>query len=227
MKKINNIYIMKNSINNKWTIDLIKNKVKILKNNEVYRIGDILCCSCYNHKNSLLAKEILSKEIYKNTLLYQYFSSNKDFLEILLQNKNKINKYFDNNYIVLHVRTGDDLRNRGLTQNNIDLLVFKLNKFPLNKKVIIITALHYGHSDESELFDSKKFVFTEKNYNTNIQKIYLLISQINHDVYDIISNKDIDLDLLNLVFCENLVASESCGKFAKIIFKYHNEIKKM
>ena len=41
----------------------------------------------------------------------------------------------------------------------------------------------------------------------------------------IVLNKDIDLDLLNLVFCENLVASESCGKFAKIILKYHNEIK--
>ena len=218
---------MKNNINNKWTLDNIKNKVKILKNNEVYRIGDILCCSSYNHKNSLLAKEILSKEIYKNTILYQYFSSNKDFLHILLQNKYKINKYYNDNYIVLHIRTGDDLGNRGLTQNNIDLLIFKLNKFSINKKVIIITALHYGHSEESNLFESKKFVFNEKNYNTNIQKIHLLISQINHEVYDIISNKDIDFDLLNLVFCENLVASESCGKFAKIILKYHNEIKKM
>ena len=46
-------------------------------------------------------------------------------------------------------------------------------------------------------------------------------------VDDIISNKDIDLDLLNLVFCKNLVASESCGNFAKIILKYHQEIKKI
>ena len=84
----------------------------------------------------------------------------------------------------------------GLTQNNIDLLIFKLNKFPLNKKVIIITALHYGHSEKSTIFESKKFVFNEKNYNTNIQKILLLISQINHEVYDIISHKNIDLDLL-------------------------------
>lgn len=218
---------MKNSINNKWTLDNIKNKVKILKNNEVYRFGDILLCNCYNHKNSILAKEILSKQIYKNTLLYQYFSSNNDFLQILLQNKNKINKYYDDNYIVLHVRTGDDLKVRGLTKNNIDILIFKLNKYSLNKKVIIITALHYGHSEESELFKSKKFVYNDTNYNINIQKIHNLISQINHEVYDIISNKDIDLDLLNLVFCKNLVASESCGKFAEIIIKYNNEIKKI
>jgi hypothetical protein len=215
---------MKNSINNKWTLDLIKNKVKVLKNNEVYRIGDILLCDCYNHKNSLLAKEILSKEIYKNTLLYQYFNSDNNFLQILLQNKIKS---FDDDYIVLHIRTGDDLKKRGLTQDNINLLLTKLNKFPLNKKVIIITALHYGHSEQSTLFDSKKFCYNQNNYNTNIQKIRLFISQIKHEVKDIISNKDIDLDLLKLVFCENLVASESSGNFAKIIIKYHNEIKKI
>ena len=218
---------MKNNINNKWTLDNIKNKVKILQNNEVYRIGDILLCDCYNHKNSLLAKEILSNQIYKNTLLYQYFSSNNDFLHILLQNKNKINKYFDDNYIVLHIRTGDDLKKRGLTQNNINLLIFKLNKFPLNKKVIIITALHYGHSKQSNLFQSKKYIYNQKNYYTNIQNIHKLICKINHQVEDIVSNKDIDLDLLNLVFCKNLVASESSGNFAKIILKYHNEIKKI
>lgn len=227
MKKINSIYIMKNSINSRWTLDLIKDKVKVLKNNEVYRIGDILLCDCYNHKNSLLAKEILSNKIYKNTLLYQYFNSSNDFLKILLENKNKINKYFNDNYIVLHIRTGDDLKKRGLTQDNINLLVSKLNRFPLNKKVIIITALHYGHAEQSTLFDSKKFIYNQKNYDTNIQKIQLLISKINHQVEDIISNKDIDLDLLNLVFCENLVASESSGNFAKIIIQYHNQIKKI
>jgi hypothetical protein len=216
---------MKNSINSKWTLDLIKNKVKILEDNEVYRIGDILLCDCYNHKNSILAKEILSKEIYKNTLLYKYFNSSNSFLEILLQNKNKVNKYYDDNYIILHIRTGDDLIKRGLTQKNINLLISKLNQYSLNKKVIIITALHYGHSKKSTLFDSKKFIYNENNYKTNIEKIHLLISQINHEVEDIISNKDIDLDLLNLVFCKNLVASETSGNFAKIIIKYHNYLK--
>lgn len=216
---------MKNSINSKWTLDLIKNKVKILEDNEVYRIGDILLCDCYNHKNSILAKEILSKEIYKNTLLYKYFNSSNSFLEILLQNKNKVNKYYDDNYIILHIRTGDDLIKRGLTKKNINLLISKLNQYSLNKKVIIITALHYGHSKKSTLFDSKKFIYNENNYKTNIEKIHLLISQINHEVEDIISNKDIDLDLLNLVFCKNLVASETSGNFAKIIIKYHNYLK--
>ena len=56
---------MKNSINSKWTLDLIKYKVKILEDNEVYRIGDILLCDCYNHKNSILAKNSLKLLIPK------------------------------------------------------------------------------------------------------------------------------------------------------------------
>ena len=61
---------MKNQINNKWNIDIIKNKVKILKDNEIYRIGDVLCI---NNKNSLVVKEIMSNEIYKNKLLLPIF----------------------------------------------------------------------------------------------------------------------------------------------------------
>ena len=75
---------MKNEINNKWNIQTIKNKVKILKNNEIYRIGDILHI---NNINSKIVKEIMSNEIYKNKLLYQYFDSKKnDFIEILNKN---------------------------------------------------------------------------------------------------------------------------------------------
>ena len=83
---------------------------------------------------------------------------------------------------------GNPLRNHNL--GNIIIIL-------INKKVIIITALHYGHSEESELFKSKKFVYNDTNYNINIQKIHNLISQINHEVYDIISNKDIDRWLSN------------------------------
>ena len=61
---------MKNDINNKWGIDKIKDKVKVLKDNEIYRIGDVLCM---NNKKSLIVKEIMSNEIYKDKLLYQYF----------------------------------------------------------------------------------------------------------------------------------------------------------
>jgi hypothetical protein len=52
-----------------------------------------------------------------------------------------------------------------------------------------------------------------------------LISEIDHELEDIISNEDIDLDFLNLVFCENLVALDTAGGFAKCINKYHKRYK--
>ena len=61
---------MKNQSNIKWDIENIKKKIKILKDNEIYRIGDILHM---NNINSKIVKEIMSNEIYKNKLLYQYF----------------------------------------------------------------------------------------------------------------------------------------------------------
>ena len=57
---------MKNSINSKWTLDLIKYKVKILEDNEVYRIGDILLCDCYNHKNSIFHRCKVLHQILKS-----------------------------------------------------------------------------------------------------------------------------------------------------------------
>ena len=66
---------MKNQSNIKWDIEnIIKKKIKILKDNEIYRIGDILHI---NNINSKIVKEIMSNEIYKNKLLYQYFDSKK------------------------------------------------------------------------------------------------------------------------------------------------------
>ena len=216
---------MKNQINNKWNIDIIRNKVKILKDNEIYRIGDVLCI---NNKNSLVVKEIMSNEIYKDKLLYQYFDSDseKNFFEILNNNKNKINKYFDDNYIVMHVRSGDDINGRCLTDSNKKKFLDKLKQYDLDKKVIIVTAMHYGHNtNSSKFYSGKSYCYNDNNYNENLKKIHKLVSEMDHELEDIISNEDIDLDFLNLVFCENLVALDTAGGFAKTVIKYHKKYK--
>ena len=215
---------MKNQINNKWNIDIIKNKVKILKDNEIYRIGDVLCI---NNKNSLVVKEIMSNHIYKNKLLYQYFDSHSnDFFEIINKNKNKINKYFDDNYIVMHVRSGDDINGRCLTDSNKKKFLDKLKQYGLDKKVIIVTAMHYGHNtNSSKFYSGKSYCYNDNNYNENLKKIHKLVSEMDHELEDIISNEDIDLDFLNLVFCENLVALDTAGGFAKTVIKYHKKYK--
>ena len=202
---------MKNKINNKWSIDKIKDKIKVLKDNEIYRIGDVLCI---NNKKSAVVKEIMSNEIYNN------------FFQILLKNKDKITKYFDDNYILMHIRLGDDLNGRCLTDSNKKKFLEKLNEFDVNKKLIIITAMHYGHNlNSSKFYSGKTYCYNDKSYNENLNKIHKLISEIDHELDDIISNEDIDLDYLNLVFCDNLVALDSAGGFAKSVIKFHKEYK--
>ena len=215
---------MINKINNKWNINIIKDKIKVLKDNEIYRIGDVLCI---NNKNSAIVKEIMSNEIYKDKLLYQYFKNeSKDFYDILIKNKNKIDKYFDDNYIVMHIRLGDDLNGRCLTESNKKKFLDKLKQFDLNKKVIIITAMHYGHnSNSSKFYSGKSYCFNDKSYDENIFNVHKLISDMDHEVDDIISNYNIDLDYLNLVFCENLVALDTAGGFAKSVIKFNKKYK--
>lgn len=215
---------MINKINNKWNINIIKDKIKVLKDNEIYRIGDVLCI---NNKNSAIVKEIMSNEIYKDKLLYQYFNNeSKDFYDILIKNKNKIDKYFDDNYIVMHIRLGDDLNGRCLTESNKKKFLNKLKQFDLNKKVIIITAMHYGHnSNSSKFYSGKSYCFNDKSYDENIFNVHKLISDMDHELEDIISNDNIDLDYLNLVFCENLVALDTAGGFAKSVIKFNKKYK--
>lgn len=216
---------MKNDINKKWTIDKIKDKVKVLKDNEIYRIGDVLCM---NNKNSLIVKEIMSNEIYKDKLLYQYFENeSNDFFDILIKNKDKINEYFNDDYVVMHIRTGDDLNGRCLTDSNRRKFLDKLKEFDVNKKVIIITAMHYGHNlNSSKFYSGKTYCYNDKSYDENIAKIHKLVSEMNHELEDIVSNDDIDSDFLNLVFCENLIALDTAGGFAKCVNKFHKRNKK-
>ena len=216
---------MKNDINKKWTIDKIKDKVKVLKDNEIYRIGDVLCM---NNKKSLIVKEIMSNEIYKDKLLYQYFENeSNDFFDILIKNKDKINEYFNDDYVVMHIRTGDDLNGRCLTDSNIRKFLDKLKQFDVNKKVIIITAMHYGHNlNSSKFYSGKTYCYNDKSYDENIAKIHKLVSEMNHELEDIVSNDDIDSDFLNLVFCENLIALDTAGGFAKCVNKFHKRNKK-
>lgn len=207
-------------MNSNWTIELIRKKVKVLKDNIIYRVADCIRFT----KSHKVVKEVLSNSIYKNTLLYQFHSEpEEDFYNIIKRNKSLISDYFDENYILVHLRTGDDLNLRGLSRNS-NILLKKLKKYKKEKKIIIVTAMHYGHhcSDKS-IYSGEKYMYNNESYNTNINLIYDFIQKLEHEVEDIMSNEDVDVDLLHLVFCKNLVASESAGGFAKNIIKWHNK----
>jgi hypothetical protein len=207
-------------MNSNWTIELIREKVKVLKDNVIYRIAD---CIKFQ-KSHKVVKELLSNSIYKNTLLYQFhYESDKDFYNIIKRNKSLISDYFDENYILVHLRTGDDLTSRGILSNS-DKLLKQLKKYKKEKKIIIVTAMHYGHHcTDKSIYSGEKFMYNDESYNTNIKLIYDFIQKLEHQVEDIMSNEDVDIDLLHLVFCKNLVASVSAGGFAKNIIEWHNK----
>ena len=56
-----------------WNLNKIKEKVKILKDNEVYRIGDMLTFD----KNQKTVKKLLSDLKMRDTFLFQYFLKSK------------------------------------------------------------------------------------------------------------------------------------------------------
>lgn len=206
-------------MNNKWDIELIKEKVKVLKDNHVYRVADV---SKFPRKHKIVI-ELLNNPKYKGTLLQQYHKENeKDFFKVLLKNKNKIQHYNDD-YILVHLRTGDDIKIRGIERNTESLLE-QLKKFDKSKKVIIVTAMHYGHHrSDYRFYKGTQYIYTDESYNKNIELIHNFIKKLEHKVEDILSNENIDIDLLHLVFCKNLVASKNAGGFATNIIEWHKK----
>jgi hypothetical protein len=216
---------MRNSKNRIWTEDNIKSKIKILKGNEIYRVGDV---KHFSDKMPVV-KEILTNKKYKDSILYDYFNQplkgKRNFIRIFQQKKGLIRPIYDDNYILVHIRTGDDLKFRGLTQKNQDILLNKIHKYSTDKKVIIVTAMHYGHKESSKFYKQSCYKYTDGNYEKNIKLINQFILKINNPVIDILSNENVDKDLLHLVHCENLVACEKSGKFANDIIKWNKQIK--
>ena len=63
----------------------------------------------------------------------------------------------------------------------------------------------YGHSRTSNKFYTGKiWCYNDKNYEENIKRIHYFISKLEHELEDIVSNTNVDLDIMNLVFSKIL-----------------------
>ena len=84
LNKINlnndNIFNIKYKYNNKY----LKQKIQILKGNEVYRIGDTI----NNTLKKNVVEEIINNKIYKNSILERYYR-----IKNINNNKNKNIRY--------------------------------------------------------------------------------------------------------------------------------------
>ena len=215
------------SENSHITCKYIKNQVKVLKDNEIYRIGDVID---FSDRNKGVFDELKNNDQYNGTLLKDYILNTKINRNMKLlynltkQKAQELNiELYDENYLVVHIRTGDDLNKRGLNNSkNFNFYVNNINEKGAGKTIIIVTAMHYGNKADSKIYKCQKWVYDPINLVTNIKLLRNLISKIKHKVI-IVSNEDVDLDIINLSLAKNLLISPDSGKFSKLV-EYLNNI---
>ena len=85
-----------------WTKDKIKNSVKVLKDNEIYRVADVKKFK----RNHPVVSHILKNKKYKNTLLQIYFSNSKkytDLYQVLVDKKDSMNLEYYNDRVCFQI----------------------------------------------------------------------------------------------------------------------------
>jgi hypothetical protein len=196
--------------------------IKILKDNEVYRVADALGFN----PGEKFTTEFLQNPEYEGTILNKYFANfrgNKYDHELLYRCckeyaiDNSIYPYGEG-YVLLHLRTGDDFRRRGLENpDNLRFYKEQLDEYT-NKKVVIVTAMHFGHKDGPSKWygNGGANIYTDEKYERNIKLLEEFFGELDKDV-EICSNLDIDKDLCYLVFSRNVIVSPYAGGFAKLI----------
>ena len=221
-------------------IQYIRENICILKNNEIYRISDMLKKN-FHHK--IIADELLKKQEYKNTILYNYFSILKKrniitydediFMNCILkfQTNEKIIPYNEDT-ILIHLRAGDAFETMGIGNDYVsNKILYLLKKYKKNytniKNIVIVTALHYGHSClKSKYYKGNTYSYNDKNKEKNIQYIHkflLNISLLYPELsIQIKSNHNIDYDLVYLVTCKHLIVSN--GGFSHLVKELNNKL---
>lgn len=206
----------------------MQNKIKVLKGNEVYRVYDLLG----KDKNDKLVKELLSNSEYYCTIMGEYFEMGygkydyESLYNIVKLYSESIDLY-DDNYVLVHVRTGDDYKVRGLAnEDNFNFYLNEINKYPLDRTIVLVTAMHYGHKRNSKLYKGKANLYSDESYFYNIELLDNLISRIEHKV-EICSNENVDLDLCYLSLADNLIATPNAGGFAKVVLELNKIHKKL
>ena len=207
-----------NNFNKIYSLEYLSDIIHIKKNNSIYRFGDLLRFDDRNHED---IRRLKFDKKFKNTILSDYINKNNQknnfhFLYNLL--KEKINNYklkkYGDNYVFIHIRSGDAYKNKGLGNSyNFNFLLNEINKISLDKIIVIVTCMHYHNNSDAT------------SVNTNINLLKIFISQIPNKV-EILSNSDPDIDLIYLTFCKNLIISQGSGGFtrvASILNDIHNK----
>lgn len=250
-----------NLMNTNEIIDNMVSNVVVLKNNSIYRIGDVLYCKGNKWKSDIEEIKENKNNEWESTLLYKYFNlanetiiyDSRYFFDKQLLNK-IINEYVafnikdmilpSNDELVIYIRCGDtmideirdpnhknntdfwysshlkliDAINVVLNQTNIYNPDHKLNKI---NQITFVTALHFGNYIEN----NDKFMYNKikEQVNKNVlrkllQNIYKSFPNLS---FKLISNKDIDRDLIYLSKAKYLILDYS--GFAEVVSELNDD----
>ena len=221
---------MLNPKNEKYSKEYLRENINILDGNEVYRVTDVLKCHCNPEikEEPVFLSELLNKPEYEGTILREYIEKSKKpfdyklMKEIIESHMYKIEPY-DDNHVLVHIRSGDDLNNRGLgnKRNFAMFLSVILKKIPLDKIVVIVTTMHYGHAEYESIYNVSGWTYSEESRNKNIDYLYKLIEKIPHEV-KIQSSIDTDTDFMHLILSKNMYSLKSTGGFSIVVKTLHD-----
>jgi len=209
-----------------FTFPTLQGRVKILRGNSNYRIGDIVYKKGASWRHA--AEEILSNPLeFEETVLYKYLSQNgidrpRDvnlFFEILMEIGNKKGwSQPQPEDLVMHVRLGDVLDPKNpIGPERIFHYYGKFfagftNNALKAKRLVVCTALHY--CDYGGLYDHG--LVSEVNSRQLLSNIFYEANARSMEV-DIHSNYNIDMDIYYLCKAKNLALSIS--DFSRVVAK--------
>jgi len=214
------------------SIDIQIKKIRTLKENSVYRIGDLLLQSGLRWK--LDRQTILEDPKYFNTLLHEFFTkfSIKNQEIDFRQRKSITDKHVihtPQNELLINLRCGDIVSPNCIYYYgkcnifNPDRIIDQIKQVinPKIDKIKIITAMHYG-ADNLKL---NRYFWTQEKHLKNIDLLTHLFSKISEQFnifIDIDSNKlddlaFIDHQFLKLVHADNVILDT--GGFSRVVQK--------
>ena len=181
-------------------VKLKEEDVVVLKKNSVYRVSDVFFRRGWRWQKD--RKTILNDEEFKDTIMFDYLTEKrnegdfKTFRKIVKRHSEK-NQYpqADRNHLVVHMRLGDVMDNhrkqRCMNRYNEFYERGSIKNLPITK-VIIVTALHFGHNSMRN-----RFYYTPKA----VRKSWKVIRDFERQTHEagfglgVFSNENVDKDI--------------------------------
>eukprot|EP01084_Bolivina_argentea_P241863 405887_1 len=204
----------------------------VLKENSIYRVGNLLYQWGPGWNWDIL--KVKGQSQFNETILRKYFLSAS--IEIILSSHNKFNvsllKHIIDEYIinhnmllelpsddelVVHIRIGDVIRDSPFVR----LITETLSKYSNINKITFVTAMHFGND-----MLRGKYIYTESAENDNRKYLRILFTKIiklfPNMCYKLVSNKNIDKDMIYLSKAKYLIRDR--GTFDHVITQLNDNV---